>query len=143
MAIRERKRSFFDAVDRYFEDLEREFESWRDRLLERPSWDLKRCTMEPLKDVRVTPTEVVVTADLPLTAKSTVQVKPLDDRTIEISAKMKKKLTFKELGITHHQGEFKQFQCQTSVPVPVQMSKMKVHFKKGLLEVHIPRKRKK
>jgi len=142
MAIKERKRTFFDLVDRYFEDMEQEFARWRETLLERPSWDSKLSAMEPLKDVRVTPTEVVVTADLPLTEKSTLQVKPVDEETLEISAKMKKKMSFKELGMTHYKGEIQKFHCHTRIPVPVDMDKMRVGFKKGLLEIHLPRKRK-
>jgi HSP20 family molecular chaperone IbpA len=143
MAIKERKRTFLDLVDRYFEDMEKELDRWRGTFLERPSWNAKLSALEPLKDVRVLPTEVVVTADLPLTQKSTLQVKPVDDETLEISAKMKKKMTFKELGMTHYRGEIQRFHCQTRIPVPVDMDKMKVGFKKGLLEIHLPRKRKK
>ena len=140
MAIR-KKDSFADAVDRYFEDVERELDRWRESLVERPSWNLKASTMEPLRNIRVMPTEVVVTVDLPLTKESSLKVKALDESTLEISAQMKRKMTFKELGITHHKGEFQKFHCHMRVPVPVQMNKMKTKFKKGMLEIHIQRKR--
>jgi HSP20 family molecular chaperone IbpA len=140
MAIRKR-RSFGDIMDSYFEDLEGEFERWRENFLERPSWNLKAGTLEPLKDMKVTPTEVVVTMDLPLTVESSLQVKPLDNETLEISAKMKRIVHFEELGVKHHKGEFQRFHCHTHVPVPVKMDDMKIKFKKGLLEIHIPRKR--
>jgi HSP20 family molecular chaperone IbpA len=142
MAIR-RKRSFTDIVDRYFADLDREFERWRETFIERPSWNLKAGTMEPLKDMQVTPTEVAITMDLPLTMEKSLQVKPLDEETLEISAKMKRTVRFKELGITHHKGEFQSFHSHMQVPVPVQMDKMKIKFKKGLLQIHIPRKHRK
>ncbi len=141
MAIR-KKRPVRDVVDSYFEDLGREFERWRETFFERPSWNLKAGTMEPLKDMKVTSTEVVVTVDLPLTVESSLQVKPLDEETLEISAKMKRTVHFKEFGVTHHKGEFQRFHCHTRVPVPVKMDDMKIKFKKGLLELHIPRKRK-
>jgi HSP20 family molecular chaperone IbpA len=141
MAIR-RKEPIRDAVDSYFEDLEREFERWREAFFERPSWNLKACTLEPLKDVKVTHAEVVVTVDLPLTVESSLQVKPLDEETLEISAKMKRTIHIKEFGMTHHKGEFQRFHCHTRIPVPVKMNEMKIKFKKGLLEIHIPRKHK-
>lgn len=140
MAIK-RKRSVMDLFDDYFDDLEKEFERRRERLLERPSWNQKASTMEPLRDMIVTPTEVVVTVDLPLTKEKTVQVKPLDEDTLEISAEMKRKMTFKEMGITHYKGEFQRLHCHSRIPVPVKMDKMKISLKKGILEVHLPRKR--
>jgi HSP20 family molecular chaperone IbpA len=140
MAIR-KKDSFADAVDRYFEDVERELDRWRESLVDRPSWNLKTSAMEPLRNITVMPTEVVVTVDLPLTKESSLKVKALDESTLEISAQMKRKMTFKELGITHHKGEFQKFHCHMRVPVPVQMNKMKTKFKKGMLEIHIQRKR--
>jgi HSP20 family molecular chaperone IbpA len=140
MAIR-KKRSFLDFLDAYFGDFAEEFERWRETVIEKPSWNLKTCALRPLSDMRVTATEVIMTVDLPLTQEKTVEVKPLDDRTLEISAEMKRKIQFKELGITHRKGEFRKLHCHTRVPVPVQMNKMHVDLKKGILEIHIPRKK--
>lgn len=140
MALKKRERSLFDVMDRYFDDLEEEFERRREAMMDMPSWNEKACTIRPLSDLRVTVAEVVMTVDLPLTQESSVQVKPLDDRTLEISAKMKRKIQFKELGVTHRKGEFHSLHCHKRVPVPVEMDKMHVSFKKGILEIHIPRR---
>jgi HSP20 family molecular chaperone IbpA len=140
MAIARRRRGISDMLDDYFRDLEKEIEGWREALAERPSWNLKAGTMEPLRDMRITPTEVVVTVDLPLTNPGTMQVKPSDENMLEISAEMKRKVKFKEMGITHQKGEFQRFHCHTRVPVPVKMDEMKIRFKKGMLEIHLPRK---
>lgn len=137
----ERKHVISEIVDRYFEELEHEFEQWGRRQVDRPSWNQRNCTIEPLHDMKITPTEVIVTVDLPLTFENKVQVKPLDENTLEISAEMKRKVRFSELGITHCEGEFQKLHCHSRVPVPVRMSKMKIRFKKGILEVHLPRKR--
>ena len=137
-----RKHSFLDPVDNYFGDLEKEFERWREAIIEKPSWNKKDSTIEPLHNTKVTPTEVVVTVDLPLTEERAVQVKPLDERTLEISAKMKRKIRLEELGITYHKAEFHKLYCHARVPVPVNMSRMKIKFKKGMLEIRIPRKNK-
>jgi HSP20 family molecular chaperone IbpA len=96
--------------------------------------------MEPLRNVVVTPTEVIVTVDLPYTEENTIQVKPISKDTIEITAEMKRKIRFDDFGITHYEGEFQTFHCQTRIPVPVYMDKMEVRFKKGILEVRLPRK---
>jgi len=135
-----RKRSIFDVIDEYFEDLEEWAERFRETLVERPSWNQKACTMEPLRDIMVTPTEVIVTADLPYTEENMIQVKPLDKNVIQISANMKRKIRLDDFGITHHRGEFQKLQCHTRIPVPVDMDKMEIRFKKGILEIRLPRK---
>ena len=140
MAIK-KSRTVWEMLTEYFGDLEEEFDRWKANL-ERPSWNRKNCTVEPLHDLKITPTEVVVTVDLPLTVKSKVQVKPLDDNVLEISAEMKRKVRFSELGITHCKGEFQKYHSHSRIPVPVDMEKMQIEYKKGLLEIHLPRKHK-
>jgi HSP20 family molecular chaperone IbpA len=135
-----RRRSIFDIIDEYFENLQEWAERFREALIERPSWNRRACTIEPLRDIMVTPTEVTVTVDLPYAEENTIQVKPTRKDTIEISAKMKQKVRFDDFGITHYEGEFQTLQCQTRIPVPVDMDKMEIRFKKGILEIRMPRK---
>jgi HSP20 family molecular chaperone IbpA len=135
-----KRRSIFEIVDEYFENLEEWAEKIRESLIERPSWNCRACTMEPLRDMMITHDKVIVTVDLPYSEENTVQVKPVSKDTIEISAKMKRKVSFDDFGITHYKGEFQKLQCQTRIPVPVHMDKMEVRFKKGILEIHLPRK---
>ena len=135
-----KKRSILDIIDEYFEGLEEWAERFRETLIERPSWNQKTCTIEPLRDIMVTPTEVIVTVDLPYTEENMIQVKPLDRDTLEITGRMKRKIRFDDFGITHYKGEFQTLHCHTRVPVPVHMERMEVRFKRGILEVHLPRK---
>lgn len=144
MAIRKReRRSIFDMIDDYFGNLEHWAEDFEDALVEKPSWDLKRRTMEPLRNMIVTPSEVVVTVDLPFTEPKTITVKPVNEKSIEISAEMRRKIKFEDLGVTHRQGEFHTFYCRTRIPVPVDMDKLRFAAKKGILDIHIPRHREK
>lgn len=135
-----RRRSIFDLIDEYFENLEEAFSRLKESMLERPSWDRKTCTIEPLRDIIVTPTEVIVTVDLPYTEENTIRVRPVSKDSIEISAQMRRKISFNDFGMTHYKGEFQTFQCQTRIPVPVYMDKMEVRFKRGILEIRLPRK---
>jgi HSP20 family molecular chaperone IbpA len=135
-----RKRSIFDVIDEYFQDLEKWAERFRETLVERPSWSQKACTIEPLRDIMVTPTEVIVTVDLPYTEENLIQVKPVDKNIIQILANMKRKIRLDDFGITHHRGEFQKFHCHARIPVPVDMDKMEIRFKKGILEIRLPRK---
>jgi HSP20 family molecular chaperone IbpA len=140
MSIKKR-RSISDIIDAYFEDIERWAEQFEETLMVSPSWNLKNCTLEPLREIMVAPTEVMMTVDLPYTEKNAVQVKPAGINSIEISAKMNKKIRLDDLGVTHCKGEFQKFHCHIRIPVPVNMNKMDIHYKRGILEIHIPRKR--
>jgi len=142
MYEKRRKRSIFDLMSEYME----EFESMADELMglafpEHPSWNTESCCLEPLCNVFVTPSEVVVTADLPNTEPETVKVEAVSENLIEIAAKMKRKMRFGDFGITHREGEFSSLRCQTRIPVPVDTKRMKISLKRGILEIRLPRKR--
>ncbi|MFQ6068685.1 MAG: Hsp20/alpha crystallin family protein [Candidatus Bathyarchaeia archaeon] len=134
-----RRRSIFDLISEYM----KEMESLVEELLptERPCWNVEECTIEPLCNVVVTPSEVIVTADLPFADPYSIKVEPFDEKTLEISAKMKRKVYLDDFGITYQKGEFSTFNCQTHIPVPVDIEKREVKFKKGILEVRLPRKK--
>jgi len=139
---RRRRRSIFDLISDYMEDLEALSEDlFEAEMAERPSWDLGSCCIEPLCNVSVTPDEVVVIADLPNTNPDTIKVEQVDRDTLEIRAEMKRKVRFKEFGVTHREGEFQYFRCLNHIPVPVDAKGMKTKFKRSVLEVRLPRKR--
>jgi len=139
---RRRRRSIFDLISDYVEELEALSEELGEvAMTERPSWDLRSCCVEPLCSVFVATDEVVVTADLPNTDTDTIKVEQVNAETLEIRAEMKRKIRFNELGITHRQGEFQFFRCQTHIPVSVDAKRMQTKFKRGILEVHLPRKK--
>jgi HSP20 family molecular chaperone IbpA len=128
-------------IDEYFEDMKKWAEQVRETLSERPCWDLKTCAIEPLREITVTPTEVIVTVDLPYANKETVQVKVVNATSLEIFAEMKKKIRLTELGVTHRKGVIQRFHGWIRIPVTVNINKMRVQNKKGILEIKLPRKR--
>lgn len=140
MSIR-KKASISDMIDEYFEDMEKWADQLRETMSERPCWDLKTCAIEPLREITVTPTEVIVTVDLPYAKEETVQVKAVDGSSLEILAEMKKKIRLTELGVTHRKGVIQRFHAWIRIPVTVNMDKMKIQHKKGILEIKLPRKR--
>jgi HSP20 family molecular chaperone IbpA len=127
-------------IDMYYESMEEWTEEFQETLVERPSWNLKNCTIEPLREITITPMEVIATVDLPYTEKASVKVKPVSNTIIEVSAKMRKKIKLDDLGVKHCKGEFQRFHCHMRIPVPVNMDKMNTKYKKGILEIHLPRK---
>lgn len=142
MQERRRRRTIRDLIREYLEDIEALSEEiMESSIAERPSWNAQSCCLEPLCSVFVTPNEVIVTADLPNTNPDTIEIRPTNADTIEIKAEMKRKIRFDELGITHRKGEFQYFHCQTNIPVLVNMERVRTEFKRGILEIHIPRKK--
>lgn len=139
MSSRKRRRSIFELINEYVEEME----SLAEELLpvEQPSWNIQTRSIEPLCNVFVTPDEVIITADLPFSKADSIKVEPIERKTLEISAKMKRKVCCEDLGIIHQKGEFSTFTCQTHIPVPVDMERRKAKFKKGILEVRLPRKK--
>jgi len=143
MSTERRRRTIFELMREYIDDLDRFAEELIEStaVIERPSWDIEACTLEPLHNIFITPDEAVVTVDLPYTDPKAIKVKAISEDQIEITAKMKRKVCFHDFGITHRKGEFSSFRCQTRIPVPVDTKRMKTTFKRGILEVRLPRKK--
>ena len=136
-----RRRSIFDIMRERMEELEEIAEEMFDRFLERPSWDISAHSLEPLFDVSVSSDSVIVTADLPKVDPENIRISRISDDLIEITAKMRVKINFEDLGVTHRRGEFSCFRCRVPLPVPVDTSKAKARFKRGILEITLPRKK--
>lgn len=139
---RRRRRSIFEVMNEYMED----FRTWAEEIIEsataeRPSWDIRSCCLEPLCNVFITIDEAIVTADLPNTDPKNIKVEAVSEDSIEIRAKMKRTLRFDDFGITHRRGEFSSFRCQVHIPVLVDTEQMQIDFKRGVLEVRLPRKK--
>ena len=136
-----RRRSIFDIMRERMEELEEIAEEMFDRFLERPSWDISAHSLEPLFDVSVSSDSVIVTADLPKVDPENIRISRISDDLIEITAKMRVKINFEDLGVTHRKGEFSYFSCRVPLPVPVDTSRAKARFKRGILEITLPRKK--
>jgi HSP20 family molecular chaperone IbpA len=142
MHEKRRRRSIFDLMTEYM----KAFETVADELMdstfaEHPSWNTESCCLEPLCNVFIAHDEVVITADLPNAENESVKVEALSEDLIEITAEMKTKIRFDDFGITHREGEFSSLRCQPRIPVPIDIKRMKISFKHGILEIRFPRKR--
>ena len=136
------KVSNFDAMKDYI----KEIETFANELLnssfpEGPSWNIETCCLYALSNVILKPNEVIITADLPNIETKTVNVVAINSNLIRISAKLRKKIRFVDLGIHHRQGEFSSLQCQGKVDVEIEKEKMRISYNKGILEVRFPRKK--
>lgn len=133
--------SSFEEMEEYLQKIEElAQEVMENAFPEGPSWNSETCCLHALSNVFITPREVIVTADLPNVAPETVKVTAIDENHIEITAKMKKKVNFNDLGICHRQGEFSFLRCQGRLQVAIIADKMQISCEDGFLEVRFPRK---
>lgn len=135
------KVSNYDAMKDYI----KEIKTLANELLnssfpEGPSWNIETCCLYALSNVILTPNEVIITADLPNIETKTVNVEAINSNVIRISAKLRKKVRFVDLGIYHRRGEFSSLQCQGRLDVEIDKEKMRISYNKGILEVRFPRK---
>ena len=143
MSENQRKRMIFNEMNEYLEKVEALVNELKTPLTsESPRWDIETCCLHALSNVFITPREVIVTADLPRIEPETVKIETLDENLIEITAKMKEKVVFSDFGIHHRQGEFSFLRCQGRVHVAIDAERMKISYKRGILEVRFPRKNK-
>lgn len=103
------------------------------------SWNEAAQSIEPLYNIAVASSEVIVTVDLPYVNPEEVTLKVPADNTVEIHANTKRQITFADMGVRHRGGQFKGYHARIHMPVPVLESGMTSKFKRGVLEIHLPR----
>ena len=81
----------------------------------------------------------MLTVDLPYVNQKRVKLQCPTKDSIEIYAETNRKITFRELGAKHRHGEFTCYHAIIRMPVPVDEKRAARAFKRGVLEVHIPR----
>ncbi len=102
-------------------------------------WNVAAACIEPLYNMFVAAAEVALTVDLPYVNQKEVKLSCPSNDLLEIYAETSKKITFKDLGLKHRHGEFTCYHTRIRMPVAVDESKMNCKFKRGVLEIHIPR----
>jgi HSP20 family molecular chaperone IbpA len=123
-----------------FSDYLRRTEQITERMLT-GGWNETCSTIEPLSDIILGATEVVVTMDLPFVDPNAVQVSVKADDIIEVQASTKQKIRLHELGVKHRKSEFSSYHSVLRMPVPVNEEGMTYKLKRGILEIHLPRQK--
>lgn len=106
---------------------------------QRSGWNVAAACIEPLYNLTVGATEIVLTIDLPYLNQKQVELGCPEDDIVELLAQTSRKITFKDLGIKHRHGEFTCYHARIRMPVPVDERSIKTNFKRGVLEVHLAR----
>jgi len=102
-------------------------------------WNVSAACIQPLYNLFVSVSEVVLTVDLPYVNEKSLKLLRRSQDSLELYAETVKKITFKDLGAKHRHGEFTCYRAMIRMPVPVDRKGVSKKFKRGLLEVHIPR----
>jgi HSP20 family molecular chaperone IbpA len=128
------RKHILETMDEYFKRaelmVERAFVS---------SWNETAESIEPLYNITVGSGEVIVTMDLPYVNPEEVTLKLPADDVIEVYANTKRRITFADMGVRHRRGQFKSYHTRIHMPVPVVESGITSKFKRGVLEIRLPR----
>jgi HSP20 family molecular chaperone IbpA len=130
----ERRKHLFDVMDEYFKRIE--------SMLESPfasGWNEAAQSIEPLYNIAVGASEVILTVDLPYVDPQQITIKIPANDTIEISANTKRQITFADMGVRHRGGQFKCYRARIHMRVAVVESGMTSKLKRGILQIHLPR----
>lgn len=102
-------------------------------------WNLYRRCLEPLVHIEDRDDELTVIADLPGVRKEEIEVNSTEN-IIEIKAKLRRAFKFSRLGTIHKEINFEYFHKVIKLPSAVIPEKSKAIFKRGMLEIKIPKK---
>jgi len=104
-------------------------------------WNVAGACIEPLYNLYVAPTEVILTVDLPYVDEKQVKLRCPENDVVEIYAETTKRITFRDLGVKHRHGEFTCYHSRIRIPVQVDEGRVRTSIRRGVLEVHLPRLR--
>jgi len=122
-------------VDRMFRELEELV--WGE---ERPMFDVTRRCLEPLAHVREEEDRVVVTVDLPyVRRKEDIDIR-ISGRDLVIEAKMRRSVQYSTLAGVYRDVSFDTYRKVIRLPEDVEPSGATARFKRGMLEITIPKR---
>lgn len=122
-------------IDRTFRELEEII--WGE---ERPMFDLTRRCLEPLAHVREEEDKVIVTVDLPYVKRKEDISVNVSGNSLIIEAKMKRKVQYSTLAGVYRDVSFDTYRKVIRLPENVEPSGAVAKFRKGILEVIVPKK---
>ena len=146
--MEKKRHSPWEHFEAMFEDMERRFDRMFADILDetyvaRPLMDVGQCILEPLTDVRETMDDILVMVDLPLVDKKEDIDIQLLERKLEIRAKTRKPICFERWGTVQRRTRFNEFRKTVELPTDVESEGVRATFKKGVLQILIPKKMKK
>jgi HSP20 family protein len=93
---------------------------------------------EPYVDIYETPTEVLVTAELPGIKKKDIKLNVMEDR-VEISAEAREELEEERPGVVRRERRMGRFYRSLTLPCKVKPEGAKAKYVDGVLELRLPK----
>ena len=143
-----KRRSSWEQFEAMFEEMQRSFDRMFAEILDevyitRPLMDVEQRCLEPLVDVRETHDSIIVTADLPyVNRKDNIDIRLLE-KSLEIRAKTSKPICFERWGTVQRRTHFNEFRKTVKLPTDVDSEGVKATFRRGILQIVMPKKVKK
>ncbi len=113
----------------------------RERRIIRAMWGYNG-NLEPLCEVEDRGDEIVITLDLPRVKKENVEINTSED-SVEIRAKMNEAVCWERWGSVQRRISFQEFRKQIKLPEPIDPDKASASFKRGILRLSLPKKKRK
>ena len=98
--------------------------------------------LEPLYEVEDKGDEILVTFDLPRVRKENVEINTTED-TVEVIAKMSDAVCWERWGVVQKQITFRSFRKQIRLPEPIDTEKAHASLRNGILQIKLPKVRRK
>lgn len=123
---------------RAFKSLRNEIDTLFDRFVERPLSTLTGTLIPPV-DICETDTEIIVKMEVPGMAEEDMDVSIANDI---LTVRGEKKKEREESGKTYHVSEraYGSFTRSVTLPVAVRVDMIRATYKKGVLEIYLPKK---
>ncbi|MHC1577645.1 MAG: Hsp20/alpha crystallin family protein [Candidatus Methanospirareceae archaeon] len=110
-------------------------------MIEKATWGYDG-NLEPLYEVEEREDEFLVTFDLPRVRREDVEVNTTKD-TVEVVARMSRAICWEHWGSVQRKITFQAFRKRIRLPEQVEPEKASAIFKKGILQINLPKARRK
>ena len=104
-----------------------------------PMWSATGRCLEPLVQVQNREQDLLVTVDLPCVENKDDVVLQVTEDSLEVSASFKKVVRWERLGLLKRKVEFQSFRRVVPLPEKVQLEGATASFKRGILQVTLPK----
>ena len=142
-----KRKNELERLDDSVKDLQTRFDeifgtSMGVRSKSRNLWDGDACCLEALGDVQETETGYVVTLDLPMVNKEDIEI-TTSDRELTVQAKMREEIHYERWGTVQREIRFQSLSKKVPLPRDADADHIKAGFNEGLLEIYIPKRKRK
>ena len=98
--------------------------------------------LEPLCELEDKGDAILVTFDLPRVRKEDITIHTTED-TVEVTARMSNAVCWERWGILQKKITFQAFRKQIKLPEPIEPERAEASFKSGILQITLPKVRRK